>query len=77
MSLFELICSVDELRRILNDKDAYNSFFNSLEQVKTQNNVSTQNTLLTMIYFGDSFLGTMFYSVLFLISIVMLLLIFR
>jgi ESCRT-I complex subunit VPS37 len=31
--------SVDELRRILNDKDAYNSFFNSLEQVKTQNNV--------------------------------------
>ncbi|KAJ3687067.1 hypothetical protein LUZ61_016231 [Rhynchospora tenuis] len=31
--------SVDELRRILNDTDAYKSFFNSLEQVKTQNSV--------------------------------------
>ncbi|XP_078148679.1 modifier of rudimentary (Mod(r)) protein isoform X2 [Carex rostrata] len=31
--------SAEELRRILNDKDAYNSFFNSLEQVKTQNSV--------------------------------------
>ena len=33
-------CSVDELQRLLKDKEAYNAFFNSLDQVKTQNNVS-------------------------------------
>jgi ESCRT-I complex subunit VPS37 len=32
--------SVDELQRLLKDKEAYNAFFNSLDQVKTQNNVS-------------------------------------
>ncbi|MQL84149.1 hypothetical protein Taro_016657 [Colocasia esculenta] len=32
-------CSVDELRKLLTDKDAYNSFFHSLEQVKVQNNL--------------------------------------
>ncbi|KAL0916646.1 hypothetical protein M5K25_014174 [Dendrobium thyrsiflorum] len=31
--------SIDELRKLLNDKEAYNSFFNSLEQVKIQNNL--------------------------------------
>ncbi|CAL9755744.1 unnamed protein product [Musa acuminata subsp. burmannicoides] len=31
--------SVDELRKLLNDKEAYNAFFNSLEQVKIQNNL--------------------------------------
>jgi len=31
--------SVEELQRLLKDKEAYNAFFNSLEQVKTQNNV--------------------------------------
>ncbi|KAF5189237.1 Vacuolar protein-sorting-associated protein 37-like protein [Thalictrum thalictroides] len=32
-------CSVDELRKLLSDKDAYNEFLLSLEQVKTQNNL--------------------------------------
>ncbi|KAL6896686.1 hypothetical protein ACP4OV_007258 [Aristida adscensionis] len=31
--------SIDELQRLLKDKEAYNAFFNSLDQVKTQNNV--------------------------------------
>ncbi|CAD6203577.1 unnamed protein product [Miscanthus lutarioriparius] len=31
--------SIEELQRILKDKEAYNAFFNSLDQVKTQNNV--------------------------------------
>ncbi|CAA6655561.1 unnamed protein product [Spirodela intermedia] len=31
--------SVDDLRKLLTDKDAYNSFFMSLEQVKIQNNL--------------------------------------
>ncbi|XP_020578709.1 vacuolar protein-sorting-associated protein 37 homolog 1 [Phalaenopsis equestris] len=31
--------SIDELRKLLNDKETYNSFFNSLEQVKIQNNL--------------------------------------
>ncbi|KAF5194477.1 Vacuolar protein-sorting-associated protein 37-like protein [Thalictrum thalictroides] len=31
--------SVDELRKLLSDKDAYNEFLVSLEQVKTQNNL--------------------------------------
>uniref|UniRef100_A0A1D1XNH1 Vacuolar protein-sorting-associated protein 37 2 n=1 Tax=Anthurium amnicola TaxID=1678845 RepID=A0A1D1XNH1_9ARAE len=31
--------SVDELRKLFTDKDAYNSFFLSLEQVKVQNNL--------------------------------------
>ncbi|OAY70663.1 Vacuolar protein-sorting-associated protein 2, partial [Ananas comosus] len=31
--------SVDELRKILADKEAYDAFFNSLDQVKIQNNV--------------------------------------
>ncbi|WOK92783.1 vacuolar protein-sorting-associated protein [Canna indica] len=31
--------SVDDLRKLLTDKEAYNAFFNSLEQVKIQNNV--------------------------------------
>ncbi|CAN6359904.1 unnamed protein product [Urochloa humidicola] len=31
--------SIEELQRLLKDKDAYNAFFNSLDQVKTQNNV--------------------------------------
>ncbi|KAL2930849.1 Vacuolar protein-sorting-associated protein 37-like protein 2 [Bienertia sinuspersici] len=30
--------SADELRKLLNDKEAYNQFLHSLEQVKTQNN---------------------------------------
>uniref|UniRef100_A0A0D9Z9R3 VPS37 C-terminal domain-containing protein n=1 Tax=Oryza glumipatula TaxID=40148 RepID=A0A0D9Z9R3_9ORYZ len=30
--------SVDDLQRLLKDKEAYNAFFNSLDQVKTQNN---------------------------------------
>jgi hypothetical protein len=39
-SYFLYWCSVDELQRLLKDKEAYNAFFNSLDQVKTQNNVS-------------------------------------
>jgi REP element-mobilizing transposase RayT len=39
-SYFLYWCSVDELQRLLKDKEAYNDFFNSLDQVKTQNNVS-------------------------------------
>ncbi|KAJ3673707.1 hypothetical protein LUZ60_005699 [Juncus effusus] len=31
--------SVEELRRILNDKEAYNAFCNTLDQVKVQNNL--------------------------------------
>ncbi|KAJ8498047.1 hypothetical protein OPV22_008599 [Ensete ventricosum] len=31
--------SVDELRKLLNDKEAYNALFNSLDQVKIQNNL--------------------------------------
>eukprot|EP00262_Sarcandra_glabra_P004510 TRINITY_DN15595_c1_g2_i1.p1 TRINITY_DN15595_c1_g2~~TRINITY_DN15595_c1_g2_i1.p1 ORF type:complete len:236 (-),score=43.63 TRINITY_DN15595_c1_g2_i1:44-751(-) len=31
--------SVDELRKLLTDKDAYNNFLHSLEQVKIQNNL--------------------------------------
>lgn len=31
--------SVDELRKLLNDKESYNQFLFSLDQVKTQNNV--------------------------------------
>ncbi|KAG8056031.1 hypothetical protein GUJ93_ZPchr0001g32170 [Zizania palustris] len=31
--------SVDELQRLLKDKEAYSAFFNSLDQVKTQNNL--------------------------------------
>jgi ESCRT-I complex subunit VPS37 len=31
--------SIEELQRLLKDKEAYNAFFNSLDQVKTQNNV--------------------------------------
>ena len=36
MNLF----SVDELRKLLSDKDAYHQFLMSLDQVKTQKNVS-------------------------------------
>jgi ESCRT-I complex subunit VPS37 len=32
--------SVDELRKLLSDKDAYQQFLLSLDQVKVQNNVS-------------------------------------
>ncbi|KAJ4979800.1 hypothetical protein NE237_010580 [Protea cynaroides] len=32
--------SVDELRKLLSDKDAYNQFLLSLDQVRTQNKVS-------------------------------------
>ena len=35
------LCSIEELQRLLKDKEAYNAFFNSLDQVKTQNNVSS------------------------------------
>ncbi|XP_038988875.1 vacuolar protein-sorting-associated protein 37 homolog 1-like isoform X2 [Phoenix dactylifera] len=31
--------SIDELRKLLTDKEAYNAFFNSLDQVKIQNNL--------------------------------------
>ncbi|KAG1361344.1 vacuolar protein-sorting-associated protein 37 [Cocos nucifera] len=31
--------SVDELRKLLTDREAYNAFFNSLDQVKIQNNL--------------------------------------
>ncbi|ONL94391.1 Vacuolar protein-sorting-associated protein 37 homolog 1 [Zea mays] len=31
--------SIEELQRLLKDREAYNAFFNSLDQVKTQNNV--------------------------------------
>ncbi|XP_006665021.1 vacuolar protein-sorting-associated protein 37 homolog 1-like isoform X2 [Oryza brachyantha] len=31
--------SIDELQRLLKDKEAYSAFFNSLDQVKTQNNL--------------------------------------
>ncbi|TKW37911.1 hypothetical protein SEVIR_1G080300v4 [Setaria viridis] len=31
--------SIEELQSLLKDKEAYNAFFNSLDQVKTQNNV--------------------------------------
>jgi ESCRT-I complex subunit VPS37 len=31
--------SIEELQRLLKDKEAYNAFFNSLDQVKNQNNV--------------------------------------
>jgi hypothetical protein len=35
------LCSIEELQRLLKDKEAYKAFFNSLDQVKTQNNVSS------------------------------------
>lgn len=40
--LLFLIClfSVDELRKLLSDKEAYQQFLLSLDQVKIQNNVS-------------------------------------
>lgn len=38
---FFFFCSIEELQRLLKDKEAYNAFFNSLDQVKTQNNVSS------------------------------------
>ena len=34
-----LFGSVDDLQRLLKDKEAYSAFFNSLDQVKTQNNL--------------------------------------
>ncbi|KAF8396490.1 hypothetical protein HHK36_018113 [Tetracentron sinense] len=34
--------SVDELRKLLSDKDAYNQFLLSLDQVKTQNNLRNE-----------------------------------
>ena len=41
-SMFFQWFSVDELRKLLNDKEAYNRYFLSLDQIKTQNNVSIQ-----------------------------------
>lgn len=41
--------SVDELRKLLNDKEAYNALFNSLDQVKIQNNVSTRKWLYVFL----------------------------
>ncbi|RZC90886.1 hypothetical protein C5167_028718 [Papaver somniferum] len=35
--------SVDELRRLLTDREAYNQFLFSLDQVKTQNNINVYN----------------------------------
>lgn len=44
--IFVYFCSsVDELRKLLSDKDAYQQFLLSLDQVKVQNNVSLKNTL--------------------------------
>uniref|UniRef100_A0A0D9VQG8 VPS37 C-terminal domain-containing protein n=1 Tax=Leersia perrieri TaxID=77586 RepID=A0A0D9VQG8_9ORYZ len=40
--------SVDELQRLLKDKEAYNAFFNSLDQVKTQNNLRDELRKETM-----------------------------
>jgi hypothetical protein len=40
MWLFCWLSSVDELRKLLSDKDAYQQFLNSLDQVKIQTNVS-------------------------------------
>jgi hypothetical protein len=42
-------CSVDELQRLLRDKEAYNAFFNSLDQVKTQNKVGIVKVLFYLI----------------------------
>lgn len=39
------MCSVDELRKLLAEKESYNAFFNSLDQVKIQNNVSVHSPL--------------------------------
>ncbi|KAG6486496.1 hypothetical protein ZIOFF_055072 [Zingiber officinale] len=36
---FCIFCSADELRRLLSDKEAYGAFYNSLDQVKVQNNL--------------------------------------
>ncbi|WRX25418.1 Modifier of rudimentary [Theobroma cacao] len=41
--------SVDELRKLLSDKDAYNQFLLSVDQVKIQNNVSTKISLFYLI----------------------------
>lgn len=50
--IFVYFCSsVDELRKLLSDKDAYQQFLLSLDQVKIQNNVSLKNTLKLFIAF--------------------------
>ena len=41
--------SVDELRKLLSDKDAYNQFLLSVDQVKIQNNVSSKNCPMFLI----------------------------
>lgn len=38
-----LCSSVDELRKLLSDKDAYQQFLHSLDQVTIQNNVSQKH----------------------------------
>jgi hypothetical protein len=37
------LVSIEESQRLLKDKQAYNALFNSLDQVKNQNNVSSTN----------------------------------
>ena len=38
-----LICSVEELTRLLNDTDAYNAFLHSLDDVRRLDKVFTVN----------------------------------
>ncbi|KAL9266295.1 Vacuolar protein-sorting-associated protein 37 homolog 2-like protein [Drosera capensis] len=45
--------SVEELRKLLADKEAYNNFVLSLDQVKTQNNVS--HLIGNLIYLKSCF----------------------
>ncbi|MBA0867014.1 hypothetical protein Goshw_026457, partial [Gossypium schwendimanii] len=45
--------SVDELRKLLSDKDAYNQFLLSVDQVKIQNNVSSKK--LSLFYLISPF----------------------
>jgi hypothetical protein len=44
------VCSIEELQRLLKEKEAYNAFFNTFDQVKTQNNVSSVARPLLYIY---------------------------
>ncbi|KAL5698246.1 hypothetical protein ACHQM5_029311 [Ranunculus cassubicifolius] len=46
--------SVDDLRKLLSDKDAYNHFMLSLDQVKTQNNVRDELRKETLQLAGEN-----------------------
>lgn len=51
MLFLSILGSVDELRKILNDRDAYITFLNSLEQVKIPNNVSFNIGIMSLFSF--------------------------